>query len=180
MTVGLRLCKCVPIPTVLSPKTLERQPRQPHKQAPRYSRSTFLAIRKVRSSSQAPRGSHARNTLRWCCTGTLLSLGYAAADIRDQRHCEHPTLAASRATPVSRAACSYPGQFHVHVPEGLKPGTQSRFCCSCSTQATQHSARRRWKLKAGHISPQNSSPLARSGIISLAAQPSSLCCAHRG
>lgn len=80
---------------------------------------------------------------------------------------------ASRVTPVSRAACSYPGhlQFHVHVPEGLKPGTQSRFCCS-----TLHavSACRRWKPKAGHISPQNSSPLACSGIISLAARCTAL------
>lgn len=44
IAIGLRLCKCVP--TAPSPKTLKRQP---HEQAPRYSRSTFLAIRKVHS-----------------------------------------------------------------------------------------------------------------------------------
>ena len=155
--VGLRLCKCAP--TVLSPKTLKRQP---HEQAPRYrySRWTFLAI--------------------YCTKPRTLVLYVTVFGLRRCRYPRSTSLRtphtggiASRVTPVSRAACSYPGhlQFHVHVPEGLKPGTQSRFCCS-----TLHavSACRRWKPKAGHISPQNSSPLACSGIISLAARCTAL------
>lgn len=46
---------------------------------------------------------------------------YCIADSRDQRHCEHPTLA-SRVT--LRAASSYPAPFH--FLEVLKPGTQSK------------------------------------------------------
>ena len=120
IAIGLRLCKCVP--TAPSPKTLKRQP---HEQAPRYSRSTFLAIRKV----------HSRKPRTFVLYVTVFGLRRCRYPRSTSLRTPHTGGIASRVTPVSRAACSYPGhlQFHVHVPEGLKPGTQSRFCCSTRT-----------------------------------------------
>ena len=57
----------------------------------------------------------------------LRSLAYSLADIRDQRHCEHPT-SASRVTP--RAVSSYSIPFHVF--EVLKPGTQWKVLLPCA------------------------------------------------